>query len=354
MSNLDLLSAGFSAILGTNVLPHGGTGIPIHDLFSSTYVMRPLEAVDPGEMFDLNVVFLSGKTRTIRVSGKQTIAHVKAEIQKLPDDKFPSIETFRLIYNSTHILDNEQTLDECGIQPDATVFVVLRLRGGGAPLFNTDDLDPDFDFDFTDVKDDGKRYMRGGFEYKRPYGWKRIAIKVVGRYADDKWLGPNGIRTDQARGEWPVSYHGTNMKSAKMILEKGFKAGPRALYGKGIYTSPSLEMVERLYAQEFTHNGKSYKIVFQNRVNPDQRNGHLEIIPAAETGVGADYWLSPACTKDATDVRPYGILIREVPQPTLQSMPSGPRPVAHMTAYSPVLCPKCAARQNKKRKRKDN
>ena len=180
---------------------------------------------------------------------------------------------------------------------------------------DTKELDPDFDYDFTDVKDDGERYMRGGFEYKRPYGWKRIAIKVVGKYQNDDWLGPNGIRTDEAPGEWVVSYHGTNMRSANMILKEGYKPGPGAAYGKGIYTSPNLEMVDRFYAQEFTHEEKTYKIVLQNRVNPDCRNGHLEIIPASQTDVGADYWLS----EYGKDVRPYGILIREVPKSTSQS-----------------------------------
>lgn len=73
---------------------------------------------------------------------------------------------------------------------------------------------------------------------------------------------------------------------------------------KGIYTSPSLEMVEKFYAQEFTHEGKSYKIVLQNRVNP---NG-LQVIPASQTGVGGDFWLS----QRGDDVRAYGVLIREV------------------------------------------
>lgn len=103
------------------------------------------------------------------------------------------------------------------------------------------------------------------------------------------WLGPNGIRTEEVPGEWPVSYHGTN---TNLMLGTGIKAGPRAKFGKGVYRSPSLEMVEKLYAKEFTHKRKSYKIVLQNHVNPDQRNGHLQIIPASQTGAEADYWLS--------------------------------------------------------------
>ena len=150
--------------------------------------------------------------------------------------------------------------------------------------------------------------MRGGFEYKRPYGWKRYAVSVLNRYVNDDWLGPDGIRTGQASGEWPVSYHGTNKISAEKIVEEGYKIGPGAMYGPGIYTSPSLEMVERIYAKEFSYVGKSYKVALQNRVNPD-RNGHLKIVSASQTGVGADYWVSP----NEHDVRPYGVLFREVP-----------------------------------------
>ena len=305
MSNLELLSAGFSTILGTEVLPQkNGEKFSIHDLFSQTYVMRPPSSVSAP-------LHLTVETFATQVTEKVTVCDMKAEIENKVGIKADQI---RLIYGGRKLQD-DQIVKDYGIQPNETIHLVLYMIGGGAPLprvFNTDELDSTFDYDSTNAKDDGVRYMRGGFEYKRPYGWKRIAIKVVGRYGDDQWLGPNGIRTDQARGEWPVSYHGTNMGSAKMILKEGYKPGPRSLYGKGIYTSPSLEMVERLYAQEFTHKGKTYKMVLQNRVNPDQQNGHLEIIRSSQTGVGADYWLSPAC---GDDVRPYGILILEVPQP---------------------------------------
>ena len=317
MSNLDLLSAGFSAILGKEVVPQKGKGrgVSVHDLFKQSYIMRPLETVDPRELFDVSVRGLTGKWTKIRVSGTHTVAHVKAFLARNVILRRP--HELVLIYGGREMLDI-QTLGDYGIQAGAKLHAVLRLRGGGSgPVlpyaFNTDELDPKYDFDFSQVKDDGKRYFRGGFEYSRPYGWKRFAIKVVGRYEDDDWLGPNGIRTEEVPGEWPVSYHGTNVASANLILGTGIKAGPRARFGKGVYTSPSLELVEKLYAQEFTHKGKSYKIVLQNRVNPDQRNGHLQIIPASQTGTGADYWLSPA--QDSADVRPYGILIREVTKP---------------------------------------
>ena len=186
-------------------------------------------------------------------------------------------------------LDDDGTVKDYGLQPGSTIYLRLRLKEGGGPItaVSTDELAPEFDYDFTDAKDDGKRYMRGGFEYKRPYGWKRFAIRAIGRYENDDWLGPDGIRTSQASGEWPVSYHGTDMSSAEKIVKEGYKPGPRARFGIGIYTSPCLEMVERLYAQEFPYDGKTYKIAFQNRVNPDP-NGHLKIISASETEVRAD------------------------------------------------------------------
>ena len=48
-----------------------------------------------------------------------------------------------------------------------------------------------------------KRFTRGGVEYHRPCGWMRYAIKVLGKYEDDIWLGSNNNPN-----EWPVSYHG--------------------------------------------------------------------------------------------------------------------------------------------------
>lgn len=331
MSNLELLSAGLSAILGTDVVPQKiGGQYSINDLFGDTYsIMKPVELVAQqvedekrlmlempkvvaikgfATSFEVYVIGSTGRTLTYQVTGEETVKQLMAKIEEregIPGNKM------RLIHGNIQ-LESHRTLNEYGIQRESTIHMVLRLTGGGPGgvcSFNTDELDPGFDYDFSNAKDDGKRYMRGGFQYKRPYGWKRIAIKVVGKYDDDTWLGPNGIRTEEAPGEWPVSYHGTNMKSAKMILKEGYKAGPRQLYGRGIYTSPSLEMVERLYAKEFTFEGKNYKIALQNRVNPNQKNGHLKIIPASQTSVGADYWLSPGGT---ADVRPYGILIREV------------------------------------------
>ncbi|XP_020627614.1 uncharacterized protein LOC110064851 [Orbicella faveolata] len=320
MSKLGLLRAGFSAILGREVvLQEGGATFSIDDVLKQTHVMKPLGFRPPStkpvhETFPIFVRGLFGSgigfpsnTLTLQVTEGHSVFEMKLQIQEKLEI---ALEQFDLILGNK-CLDDDRTVEDHGLQPRSTIYLVLRLKGGGGPFtISKEDLAPEFDYDFTDVKDDGQRYMRGGFEYKRPYGWKRFGLRALGRYENDDWLGPNGFRTSQARGEWPVSYYGTNMSSAEMIVKEGYKPGPATKFGVGIYTSPSLEMVERLYAQEFTYDRKRYKIAFQNRVNPDL-NGHLKIISASDTGVEADYWLSP---KDNNDVRPYGLLIREVRQ----------------------------------------
>ena len=315
MSKLQLLAAGFSAILGVEVVtPDQGVGLPklsINHLFRCTYIMRPIESVDPGEVFEIHVKTLTGTTITIQATNDFTVAELKAAVEV--KENIPARQQ-RLVFSSQPLQDDE-TVQSVGIPPGGTLFLIITLRGGG-PQYQLDTslLDPGYDYDFTGKKDDGKKYVRGGFPYKRPYGWSRMALKVRGNpdYGDDDWLGPNGIRTESSSGEWPVSYHGTNFESAKKIAARGYKAGSRAAYGKGVYSSPSLDMVEEYYAQSFSLEGKTYLIVFQNRVNPDVDGGKLVIVKAAENGSGADYWLSPKhdAGKNIHDIRPYGVLFK--------------------------------------------
>jgi hypothetical protein len=146
-----------------------------------------------------------------------------------------------------------------------------------------------------------------GFEYQRPCGWLRCALKVKGKYAEDRWLGRPGDREEADADEWPVCYHGTAsaMAGARSdIAAEGYKAsrGMRFPFSSSIYTTPDPRLAAR-YAQEFKYNGETWQIMFQNRVNPNT----LERV--ASTRAGAEYWLS-AC---ADDVRPYGFLLRKAP-----------------------------------------
>lgn len=160
-------------------------------------VIRPLpralyrNELDPGfdyvrgpSEFNVFVKDLKGNTCTNKVTDKSTVDDMKTAIQ---DHTEIPIEEIRLIFSGQQFEDGQLVINY-GLQPGDTVYLVTRLVGGGPPLpraLNTNELDPHFDYDFTDVKDDGKRYMRGGFEYKRPYGWKRIAVKLVGKYQND-------------------------------------------------------------------------------------------------------------------------------------------------------------------------
>lgn len=206
-------------------------------------------------------------------------------------------------------------------------------------------LDPKFNRDFTDttVSTDCER---GGEPYKRPLGWQRFALKVLDKYPDgNTWLGTNRVRTadisglnrhmfqfraanfgtslrqtgpvvfcklesHHVSGEWPVSYHGTSMGGVKGITESHYTAGPRKMYGKGIYSTPDIS-VASAFSTEFHSDGKTYRALFQNRINPQMR----------KICDDKDYWLieipegiSPAEEKKIVEksIRPYGILLKEV------------------------------------------
>ncbi|CAF4011210.1 unnamed protein product [Rotaria sp. Silwood1] len=177
----------------------------------------------------------------------------------------------------------------------------------GPLALDSTSLAPHFDYDFTNIVDTEEVFTRGNYPYERPCGCKRIALNVTGRYGyDDRWLGMTGTDPE----EWPVSYHGTGKHNAMSIVEEGFKLskGDRFKFGKGIYSTPELE-VAKLYANEFEHEGQKYFVLFQNRVNPK----HLKVISKEETEIGT-YWLSSKGPDDTDDtiselIRPYAVCI---------------------------------------------
>lgn len=84
------------------------------------------------------------------------------------------------------------------------------------------------------------------------------------------------------------------------------------MYGRGIYSTP--DMSEAIhYAKTFTSstNGKKYKVILQNRINPEYRKKYYN----------DRYWLIPIPqgTSDAEEqemvdraIRPYGLLLKEI------------------------------------------
>ena len=133
-------------------------------------------------------------------------------------------------------------------------------------------LDPNNNYDFAKLKDNGKVYKRGGRVYIRPYGWTRVALNVKAKYKDERWLGGygKGRNTADFAGEWPVSYHGTNKGFAEKIAFRGFdlSKGKRFTYGRGIYSTPDPTIAEK-FASVCTFKGGKYKVLVQNRVNMD-------------------------------------------------------------------------------------
>lgn len=171
------------------------------------------------------------------------------------------------------------------------------------------DLDPTFDYDFTNKKDDGSRFVRGEGKnmhiYERPYGWDRCAIRVLGKYSNNVWLGQPGLRFGPSTGEWAVSYHGTKVDNIGSIADSGFdhSKSKRQRHGSGIYSTPSIKVASR-YAPKFTYRGSSYQVVLQNRVNLEES----ELVPSSKTGVGAEYFV----TQDQSNIRPYGVCLKKI------------------------------------------
>ena len=252
------------------------------------------------EWININVETITHQVIKIRIMKSYTIAQVKEAIER--DDKTLPADRQKLSFNKRQLSD-EVRVESIGIKDGDTLFLTMTLRGGGPgdiPIVLDDGfLDPAFNFDFTSQRDDGRVYIRGGEVYKRPYGWYRFAMKVYNKYGDNTWLGGGGIRTESTAGEWPVSYHGTTREGAEGIAKEGYdiNRGKFFAFGKGIYSTPDLGIAEGCYARPFINNGKYYKIVFQNRVNP----ANLRKVNNNQ------YWIV-----DDSDIRPYGILVKKI------------------------------------------
>ncbi|CAG8810998.1 17895_t:CDS:1, partial [Gigaspora rosea] len=117
-----------------------------------------------------------------------------------------------------------------------------------------------------------------------------FAINIK-KYGDDKWIG-----TDE--NSWPVSFHGTRKEAAENIVKDGYDLlkSPHNKFGTGIYSTPNIKIAEA-YATVFTYQNCEYKVIFQNRVHPDDLHK-----------VNDDkFWLT---LKDR-NVRPYGLCIKK-------------------------------------------
>ncbi|XP_069024787.1 uncharacterized protein [Embiotoca jacksoni] len=180
---------------------------------------------------------------------------------------------------------------------------------------------PQYDYDFTNIRDGNKTFLRGNERYVRPCGWNRVALRVTQKYdGGDRWLGTG---TDA----WPVSYHGHDMDGSLGVIlirdgnpddEPSFLDAAAACLvagetkGRGVYSTPDVEVAEK-YCKTFKSkaDGKTYKAVLQNRINPEKR----------KTCQREDMWLvyvPEGCSEVQTraivqeSIRPYGLLLRQI------------------------------------------
>lgn len=174
---------------------------------------------------------------------------------------------------------------------------------------------PGFNYDFRNLKDDSQ-CARGGEPYKRPCGWFRFALKVLNKYPDgNTWLGPGGWRSDSSPGEWPVSYHGTGREGQNQFT------GPRDPQEFGIFSTPDIKLAEQdgeLHKEFTSKNGKSYRVIMQNRINPEHRVKKSDTLwlvrVPLEVYALSDEKKRKEEMKKIVDqsIRPYGVLLKEM------------------------------------------
>lgn len=254
--------------------------------------------------FPITVDGSNNSITTVNVDSNTTVHDVKKGIERCRGIKANE----QVMFFQRTQLEDKRKLSTYEIERGSILyFIVKSATAGQSPHYLLDKtcLDPRYDYDFTDESDDGRVYKRGSRTYKRPYGWKRIALKVKGKYENDIWLGPDGIRTESAAGEWPVSYHGSEQNGIQGIVKEGYDMGRAAhgLFGKGLYSTPDIG-VAATYAETFKYEGKEYKMVLQNRVN---MSGTKEVAKE-KTGVGAEYYV----TSSSNNLRPYGVCVKEI------------------------------------------
>lgn len=179
---------------------------------------------------------------------------------------------------------------------------------------------PQFDYDFTKIKDGDRKFLRGNEQYVRPCGWNRVALRVVQKYdGGDGWLGTG-------KDAWPVSYHGHSMDGSLGIIlthEGNPKDEPEFLdaaaasvvaedtRGRGVYSTPDVQTAEK-HCKKFKSkvDGKTYKVVLQNRINPDKRvKCQREDVWLVYVPEGRNDIQTRAIVQES--IRPYGLLLKE-------------------------------------------
>lgn len=184
--------------------------------------------------------------------------------------------------------------------PHFTNIAIKNRRLMATYNLNDSFMDPSWNFDFTNVDDTGKTFVRGSEPYTRPTGWMRFGINVFSKYPDRKWIGTG---TDAA--VWPVAYHGTKQENVGGILQFGLQCGGTNgiaiangnAHGNGINLTPDVEYAAMdQYTPSVMVDGMKLKVVLQVRIKGDGFQKRTNRV-----------WLA----QNSHDIRPYGILLKE-------------------------------------------
>lgn len=245
------------------------------------------------------------------VSGKSTIVidvyendFVENLKHKIKDKEGIPVRNQRLMFNNEQLEDG-CTLSSYNITKECTINLVIRLLGGGGcySFLPEKIFDPKYDFVYPGIGQDSRAFSRGNRSFTRPYGWYKKALKVLGVFENNEWLGVSRDgEVNSSDKEWPVSYHGTQKEFAESITEEGYvlKKGKRFAFGIGIYSSPDPKVAES-YASAFNYKGANYKLIFMNRVN-------MEYTKEVKLTNGNIYFV----TSDERQIRPYAILFKKL------------------------------------------
>ena len=238
---------------------------------------------------EISIETLTGKLLTLQVDSLDSIEKIKSKIKK----KEGFLVAQQVLTFENKSLENDCKLSDYNIQSESKLQLELQSQEK-VKIVEKDLFDPELDYDYTNVNDDGKIFKKGGEFYSRPCGWKSLAFKVKGIYENDDWLSCNN-----GDGEWPIAYHGTNLNRLEdLCLDEFDENKIRNLVDEnGILVTPFIR--EASIFETLSQIGdKKILYVVQSRVNP------ASIIKRKDR----KFWI--LASKD--DLRPYAICYKSI------------------------------------------